>query len=120
MSKMTSFKEFVKDNPSLIKFVKEDKMTWQKFYEMYDLYGEDNEIWKDYLNPVETVTSATSALGLSDFLRWFKTVDLDSLQEGINSVSRVIGVLQDFGLKGTNESAKTTYTPRPIYKHFED
>ena len=38
MSKLTSFKEFVKNNPSLVKFVKEDKMTWQKFYEMFDLY----------------------------------------------------------------------------------
>ena len=116
MSKMASFKEFVKENPSLVKFVKEDKMTWQKFYEMYDLYGSDNEIWKEYLNPIE-IEKASSTLGISDFLNWVKTVDLDSLQEGINSVSRVVGLLQDFGTKETN---KTTYTPRPIYKHFED
>ena len=40
MSKI-EFKEFVKKNPSLLKFVREEKMTWQKFYEIYDLYGED-------------------------------------------------------------------------------
>ena len=118
MSKMTSFKEFVKENPSLVSFVKEDKMTWQKFYEMYDLYGSDNEVWKEYLNPVETAKAAVTSVGITDFLNWVKTVDLDSLQEGINSVSRVVGLLQDFGIKDTN--TKSTYTPRPIYKHFED
>ena len=23
-------------------------MTWQKFYEIYDLYGEDDSIWNDF------------------------------------------------------------------------
>ena len=61
-----------------------------------------------------------SVASATDFLSWFKSVDLDSLQEGINSVSRVIGVLQDFGTKDTTSSNKVEYKPRPLYKHFED
>ena len=120
MSKLTSFKKFVKNNPSLIKFVKEDKMTWQKFYEMYDLYGSEHEVWNDYLTTKKEVTKAATVASATDFLSWFKSVDLDSLQEGINSVSRVIGVLQDFGTKDTTSSNKVEYKPRPLYKHFED
>ena len=39
--KKDDFKLLVKKNPELIKFVKNNEMTWQKFYEMYDLYGEE-------------------------------------------------------------------------------
>ena len=50
METKEKFKDFVKNNPILLKYVKENKMTWQQFYEIYDLYGEDKEAWKDYLN----------------------------------------------------------------------
>ena len=42
------FKKFVRRNPNLAKYVENKKMTWQQFYEMYDLYGEDNEVWNDF------------------------------------------------------------------------
>ena len=24
-------------------------MSWQKYYEIYDMYGEDENVWKDYI-----------------------------------------------------------------------
>ena len=51
--KKEEFKQFAKENPKLIKFVKNNEMTWQKFYEMYDLYGKDENIWKDYIGESE-------------------------------------------------------------------
>lgn len=125
MSKV-EFKEFVKKNPKLIKYVKNDEMTWQKFYEMYELYGEDNEAWKDYLNndseeQKEIAKGATTALGLSEFVNWMKNINLDSVQEGIGNIQRVLGVFQDFSKKdNTTEPPKQEYKPRPLYKHFED
>lgn len=122
MDKMTSFKEFVKENPILVKYVKNDNMTWQKFYELFDLYGRDDNVWKDYLNnepKEEVVKEASTTLGFADILGWFKNVDVNSLQENINSVSRVLGVLQDLG-KSDNDNIKPEYKPRPLYKHFED
>lgn len=125
MSKV-EFKEFVKKNPKLIKYVKNDEMTWQKFYEMYELYGEDNEAWKDYLNndseeQKELAKGATTALGLSEFVNWMKNINLDSVQEGIGNIQRVLGVFQDFSKKdSTTEPPKQEYKPRPLYKHFED
>ncbi len=44
MASVDSFKGFVKKNPILITFVRNNEMTWQKFYEIYDLYGEDKNI----------------------------------------------------------------------------
>ena len=50
MSKKEEFKEFVKKNPSLINHVNNNQMTWQKFYELYDMYGDNNDIWDKYIN----------------------------------------------------------------------
>ena len=113
------FKEFVKNNPSLYQYIKKNEMTWQRFYEMFDLYGEDNEIWKDYLNKTETVKETVSAIGFADLINWFKHMNLDEIQDGLNSIGRVVSVLQDLG---TTKDTKTepSYKPRPIYKHFED
>ena len=118
--KKEEFKEFVKKNPKLITYVKNNEMTWQKFYEMYDLYGKDETIWKDYIDikkdkvsekKMETKgKSGVAGLTLSEVVNWFKNVDLDGLQEGIGNVQRVLGVMQDFTKKDKTE--KQTYKPR--------
>ena len=121
MDKLTSFKEFVKQNPSFIKHVRNNEMTWQKFYELYDLYGEESDVWNEYRsveNVEKATTAATSTIGASDLFEWMKRIDLDSFQDGISSIQRVISVLQDLGNKDTN--VKPEYKPRPLYKHFED
>lgn len=102
------FKEFVRKNPSLIKYVKNNEMTWQKFYELYTLYGEDSNIWNEYLKSDTTI---------NEVVNWFKKVDLDNLKEGIGNIERVISVVKDFTKKDNNI---TEYNPRPLYKHFED
>ncbi len=120
---IADFKNFVSKNPGLLKYVKEGSMTWQKFYEIYDLYGEKEEVWKEYIQkPKEEAVqqTATQALGFTDILTWLKTADLSKVEEGINSVQRVIGVLQDLGGTPTSEAKTTSYKPRPLYKHFED
>lgn len=112
MEKLTSFKEFVKKNPILVKYVRENKMTWQKFYELYDLYGEEGTVWDTYLKQVKTEKNM-------DLVNFIKTLDLDAFQESINSVRRVIGVLQDLN-NNESKAENKKYEPRPIYKHFED
>ena len=94
--KKEKFKEFVKKNPILLKYVKNGSMTWQKFYEMYDMYGEDEKIWKDYFSDT---TSSVASLGLFDFI---KSLDFESIQNGVNSMQRVLSLLQDMSKKSTN------------------
>lgn len=117
MDKVTEFKEFVRSNPVLVKYVNESDMNWQKIYEMYDLYGANNEIWDKYLTKKEVTQNTVKAIGITDVLGWFKNVDLDSFQSSITNIQRVVGVLQDLGTKDTKTAE---YKPRPMYKHFED
>ncbi len=116
--KKEEFKEFVKKNPILLKHVKNGTMTWQKFYEIFDMYGEDDNVWKDYLYSDNQNTKDTSSvIGLIDFV---KNLDIESIQNGVTSMQRVLSLLQDMSNKNTADSEKTNYTARPLYKHFED
>lgn len=125
MDTKEKFKQFVKEHPRLLKYTKSGEMTWQKFYEIYDMYGDSKEAWKDYLSE-ETVAAATTATATAaalpttfgDLMNFVKNIDLDSVQNGVNSLQRVLGVLQDFGTSDTPK--KEEYKPRPLYKHFED
>ena len=79
MANKEEFKEFVKKNPRLITFIKNGDMTWQKFYEIYDIYGDSSDAWKDYLVSNENVSKAagatTGALGINDIFSWIKNIN---------------------------------------------
>lgn len=109
------FKQFVRNNPNLIKYVKDGSKTWQDFYEIFDLYGSNNDVWEKYLSD-NLDRSTTHSM---DFVSWLKALDLDSIQDGVASIQRVLGVVQDFTNKD-DINPKEEYKPRPLYKHFED
>ena len=113
------FKEFVKKNPILIKYVDSNEMTWQKFYEMYDLYGENNSIWNSFEN--NNSSKETSSVGLiaaiKEFLGLFKGIDLNTVQKTLTSLDKAIEAFKGFN---NNENVNNNYEERPKYKYFED
>ena len=123
MTKIDNFKLFVKNNPNLITYVKNNTMSWQKFYELYDLYGEDNSVWNEYLNKDTTVnstkTESKKSNKFSDILDMAKNLDTNKLQDGISSVQKAIGLIGDILVKDKKPDA-STYNPRPIYRRFDD
>lgn len=125
MAKKEEFKKFVQENPKLANYVRTGEMSWQKFYEIYDIYGTEESVWKEYteLNPsnkASTAAAAAGGFGLAEVINMAKQLDLNSIQSGINNVQRVLGVFQDINTKNTETPEKESYKPRPIYKHFED
>ena len=102
---INNFKSFVRKNPNLIAYVRDGSMSWQKFYELYDLYGEDNSIWDSYINKKidNTTTSRTNRLS-----------------DGISSLQKAIGLFGDIISKDSTSSTTSSYTPRPIYRKFDD
>ena len=116
MSRKEEFKTFIKKHPELIKYVKSGEMSWQKFFEIYSIYGESNDIWNKYFKENENTSNSMS---INDLLEMVKKVDLDSVQKNISNISKAINLVQS--LITTDEiKEENTYTPRPLYKKFED
>ena len=123
MSKKEEFKEFVTKHKELIKYVNSDVMTWQKFYEMWDLYGENDDIWNSYftnkkISKESTTNKEEKKIGLSDIFNYLKQIDMNQLQGNIETLQKGIGLVQ--GLLKKDDVSQSTYTPRPIYQRFED
>ena len=125
MAKIDDFKLFVKNNPNLITYVRNNTMSWQKFYELYDLYGEDNNIWSEYLNNKSTVSTqekeTKKSSKFTDILDMAKNIDTNKLQDSISSVQKAIGLIGDMLVKDKKpDTSASTYSPRPIYRRFDD
>lgn len=121
MPKKDEFKLFVKMHPQLIRYVKNDEMTWQKFFEIYSLYGSDNSVWDKYFNDESDSSSENEkeSMSVSDLIDMVKRVDLDSVQKNIANINKALALVQSLITK-EDTTVNDTYTPRPLYKKFED
>ena len=112
MDNLENFKKFVKLNPTFASFIKEGTMTWQKFYELYDMYGEDSPVWDEY-KKIETKKTT-----LTDVINLAKNIDVDKLQDGVNSISKAVGLFSELFIN--NKENTNTYKPKAIYQRFDD
>ena len=112
MDKKSAFKEFISHHPEILTYIKEKKNTWQDFYEIYDIYGENEDAWDKYFNNTSTETS------LGELTNIFKNINMDNVQKHINNAQKAVSLIQELTSKGsTNIVSKT---PRPITKFFGD
>ncbi len=119
-----SFKSFARSHTELANYVVSGKVSWQKLYEIYEIYGENSSIWNDYFSTLNTTTAnrevefSELSNNFKDLVGHIKNIDLDSIQKGITNIQKALGVLQDIGIGNNNLS--NTYEPRPLYQHFDD
>ena len=122
MTNIDNFKSFVKKNPKLITFVKNGSMSWQKFYELYDLYGEDDSVWNEYVKEEKKEVkqeTRNNTNSLSNIIEMAKNIDAAKLQDGITSIQKAISLFGDM-LTKNNQTTSSNYTPRPVYRRFDD
>ena len=113
MNKKELFKEFIKNKPELVEFIKNKEMTMQQFYEIYDVYGENEKAWKPYLSSKNTTK-------LSDII---KGINLDDVQKHINTAQKALGAVGDLATKKEETLSNLIKGPlesRPLNKFFED
>lgn len=123
--KKEEFKKFVRNNPNLVKYVQNHKMTWQQFYEIYDLYGEENSIWSNFKDTNDNNTTKNTFAGTSliatikELFQLFKGVDLNTVQKTLSSLDKAIEAFKGFN-NNSNDANRGSYEERPKYKYFED
>ena len=119
MSKKEEFKSFVSKHPELINFVREKKNTWQDFYEIYDMYGEEESAWSRFKEPDTSDDKRT--LPLQELTSLVKNINMDNVQKYINNAQKAINVIQELTNKPTtNTNIVTPKTPRAMDKFFGD
>lgn len=105
-----SFKNFVRQNPELADYVLNNNATWQQLYEIYDMYGESNDIWNKYRTKKNKVTDILNKL------------DVDSLQEHIKNAQKALAIIGELTNKGVDniENNIKPAIQKPINKFFGD
>lgn len=117
MSKKDEFKEFAKSNPNLASFVENGQMTWQKFYELYDIYDRDEKVWSKYTTKTNTEIEGNSIGKINDLI---KNVNIDTIKEHISTAQKALDFVQELTSKTSPSTPKTGVSPRPLNKFFED
>lgn len=122
MSKKDDFKGFVKGHPELVNFIKNKEMTWQDFYNIYDIYGEDESAWNKYFNSKDNIQSVGTVAGLGELTNLVKNINMDNIQKHIKTAQKAISVIQELTGKSAPSAASNIInkTPRPLNKFFED
>ncbi|MDR7076409.1 hypothetical protein J2Y03_001412 [Neobacillus niacini] len=92
------FKEFVKNNPALIKEVRNGNSTWQELYEDWYLLGEEDNRWNTI--GVTTTSSSTEPEEekkgdwVSTILGTVQKMDPNQIHHYINNLSQALGAIQ--------------------------
>ena len=129
MAKKEEFKLFASKHPELVKYIKSGETTWQNLYEIYDIYGEKETAWSDYINTNNTINNTTttskksSDYNIKSLTDKLKNIDFNSIQEHINTAQKALGIVQELTSKGASSTASVAaeaVSPRPINKIFED
>lgn len=107
------FKSFVRKRPNLATYVRNNNTSWQNLYELFILYGENSSVWDNYLN----TGSSRLTNSFADIINTIKGIDLEKLQNGIDSIQNTISLIQNFGNNNINTN---NYEPRYRYQHMDD
>ena len=110
MEKKEEFKEFAKTHPELVNHIKDGEMTWQKYYELYDIYGEDENIFNKYLQKEES-TNITNIV---------KNIDVNKIQEHIGTAQKALDIIGELTKKESKTQILSQTNPRPIKNFFKD
>ncbi len=121
MSKKENFKSFISKNPSFALSVKSGKTSWQKMYELYDLYGEDNKVWEDYRSSEEIETK--NSFNLKGLLSSLSGINLETFQNNISSLQKAVGFLEDLtrdNKKKTTKKKNSNNALDPMERFYSD
>lgn len=113
---LENFKKFVRNKPILTEYVKRGEVSWQNFYDMYELYGENSDVWSKYLN------SNTSIVTIKDIFDNLKNIDMTEVQNSIISLQKGLNYIENLVKSKEKEIPirKSSYEARPLYRYFDD
>lgn len=124
MNKKEEFKDFLKRNSYLSRFVNDGSTTYQKLFETYDIYGENSEVWNEFRNAKHSNIGDTKVTdSVKSVLNNLKNIDLDKLEENISSLEKALGFLEEIVLSRSEKKTEKKTSKKKnadIERFFED
>ncbi len=115
MEKIDKFKKFVSNHPEFVDYVHKDKVTWQSFYELYDIYGEDMDVWNKYIKD-----DIKDSINIKGILSTLKNINLDSLEENIGSLQKAMSLVEELTRDSKKDEEKVEAKEEKIDTFFGD
>ena len=108
-----NFKEFIRKKPELATYVTNGEMTWQKFYELYDIYGEEPQVWRKYNS------STKQPIKVNELIEKFNP---DSIQKHLQTAQKALDIFSEFATKSEDKIINKVKPniERPLNKFFGD
>lgn len=103
------FIEFVRENPKLVSYVKRSNSSWQNLYEIYVLYGEDSNVWNQYLNSKDS--------SINELVSLIKGINLESVRKVVDGLQKTVSLILEIGGK---PDLKEEYHKSPVYEDLDD
>ena len=113
-----SFKAFIKKRPELAQAVFNNKITFQKLYEAYDMYGEDSNVFDELLTPKKEVKDSPST-SFKEITNLIRNIDLDTVRKSVDGLQKAVSLISEI-VPNNNDINITNYEERPINKYYED
>ncbi|MBN8199456.1 MULTISPECIES: YlbD family protein [Bacillaceae] len=90
------FKEFVKQNPRIIKEVRAGNTTWQELYEDWYLLGEEDSRWDSYRENKEEAQKPEEKKSdwMGSIMGTLKQMDTNQMQGYISNLSQALSAVQ--------------------------
>ena len=106
MDKMEQFKKFASSKPFLKRKVDNKEVTWQELYEKYDIYGEEDPIFKE-----DSSSSKQESNSFSSFMDMINNIDIDKITEGLNGMKKVLSILSEITQKDDANTKRKMHQP---------
>lgn len=118
MTKKDEFKIFASKNKYLSNAVNSGKTTWQKLFEMFDIYGEESDIWNSFKIVKEVKEEKNLSSTVKSVIDNIKKIDVDKLEENIGSLQKALGFLEEIVV--TKDSKKEDKPKKEKKKSIND
>ena len=93
--------------------------TWQSLYETYDLFGKDADVFKENNEKVKS-ENGTRNSGSNSLLKMLEGVNLDKINENLEGMKKILGVLGEFTKKENNTSSSSRRNSSRTVRRYDD
>lgn len=103
MATLDEFKQFVKTIPGVRQEVLDGHYTWQQLYEIYSLYGKNDEVFKPYLQSVKL----NDTFDMQKIMFILKNLDLEAVGKSLDGVQKLLNIV--IGLSSKDNQGDSFY-----------